>query len=102
MATKIKHTEYVDQPCSRCRSKQFIARKWKEKIPNYYSGFTEIECIQIECINKECEKEFISRQEEDAVKRENNRIKKEANDLSRKANALAAANKTRHSNKANI
>lgn len=102
MGTNIKHTEYVDQPCTRCGSKRFIAKTWKEKIPNYSGGFTEVACTQIECSNKECQAKFEATQAEETAKREVNRVKKEANDTLRKANALASAHKTRSTNKSRI
>lgn len=102
MGTNIKHIDYVDQPCGRCGSKCYISKTWKEKIPNYSGGFTEVECSQIKCSNKDCQKEFEKRQAEEEAKKESNRVKKEENDAARKANALLAANKTRSANRSRI
>lgn len=97
MKSNKKHIAYVDQPCDRCGSKRYIARTWKEKIPTYSGGFTVVECTQIKCSNKVCQKEFEQRQADETAKREVNRIKKEENDAIRKANALLQASKTRSS-----
>lgn len=95
MSTTIKHTAYVDQPCERCGSKKYISRTWKEKIPGYSGTVTIVECSQLSCTNKECEKEFIKKQAEETAKREANRVKKEENDTLRKTNILLASQKTR-------
>lgn len=84
----MKNTSYTDQPCPRCGSKLFISRVWKEKVPTYSGGFTEVECSQIECTNKACQSEFVRQRLEDEKKKEATRQKKKENDANRKAKSL--------------
>lgn len=89
----IKQT-YSDLPCPRCGAKQKISRTWKEKVPTF-SGTITVDCSQIVCTDKECQKTFEKNLLEDNKKREAVRVKKEASDLERKTQALLHAAQSR-------
>lgn len=94
-------TLYIDLPCERCGSKKFISRVWKEKIPTYSGGLTEVEYSQIDCTNTACQQAFLQQQAEEAKRKEAIRVKKIETDALRKANSVMQAKKTR-SNKSRI
>lgn len=66
---------FVDQPCSRCGSPRKISKKWKEKVTTF-TGTITVDCAQIICTNKDCQKAFDQNLEEETRKKEALLLKK--------------------------
>lgn len=81
----MKDIPYVDQPCERCGSKRRVLKTWTETVLGF-SVNSKVECSQIICTNKKCQKLFDEDLEKEVKKRKDLKIQKEERDRVKKLN----------------
>jgi len=68
-----EYKESHELPCSRCKSKRKVQKKWTEKVKNS-SGFMMIEHTRIICTDKKCQIDFDKMLIEEEKKREKQKL----------------------------
>ncbi len=75
---------YLKELCDRCGSKRYVAKIWKETTVNASGRKVVVAYSQIDCSNKDCQKEFEKKLLSEKEKRDVIKQKKERAALAKK------------------